>query len=77
MSDLLLMQKSIVAIYKCCMFRYTVHYNLPQGPFVLYVYYFSSTNDILSFSPKNDDLMIVYIINYRGEVFRQWWCKPL
>ena len=53
MSDLLLVQKSTVAIYKCCMFRYTVHYNLPQGPFVLNMYYFPSTNYILSFSPTN------------------------
>lgn len=53
MSDLLLTQKSTVAIYKCCMFRYTAHYNLPQGPSVLNMYYVSYTNDILSFSPTN------------------------
>lgn len=53
MLDLLLMQKSTVAIYKCCMLWYAVHSNLPQGPFVLNMYYFPSTNDILSFSPTN------------------------
>jgi hypothetical protein len=35
------------------MFCYTVHYNLPQDPFVLNVYYFFYTNDIPSLSPTN------------------------
>lgn len=54
------MQKRTAAIYECCMCRCTVHYNLPQDPFFMDMYYFFSTNDILSFSPTkrrfNDSL---------------------
>lgn len=67
MSDLLLMQKSTAAIYKCCMFRYTVHYNLQQGPFVLYTYYFPLHMTFFHSLLKNDVLRIVDLMKYREQ----------
>jgi len=71
MSDLLLMQKSTFAIYKCCMFRYTVHFILAQDPSVPICNIFHLQMTFFHSVLQTYVLMIVYLIKYREDLFPQ------